>query len=57
LHLGSTVVTDAGLKFLAPLTALEDLKMTRTAVTEEGVEKLKKELPNTKIQLKYLGGD
>ena len=57
LHLGSTAVSDVGLKFLAPLTALKDLKVTRTAVTEAGVEELKQQLPDTKIQLKYLVGD
>ena len=55
LHLGSTSISDAGLPKLEPLKSLKDLKVTRTAVTEAGVEKLKKELPDTEIQLNYLG--
>lgn len=56
LHLGSTAITDAGLPSLKPLTSLDDLKVTRTGVTEEGVAELQKTLTNTKIQLKYLEG-
>ncbi len=56
LHLGSTAVTDAGMKHLEPLTSLDDLKVTRTGVTEEGVAELKKTLPKTAIQLKYVEG-
>jgi Leucine-rich repeat (LRR) protein len=56
LHLGSTAVTDAGLEDLESLTALKDLKITRTAVTVDGVTKLKKKLPDTEIQLKYIEG-
>ena len=55
LHLGSTTITDAGLVHLEGLTTLKDLKVTRTAVTEEGVASLNKKLPTTEIQLKYLG--
>lgn len=57
LHLGSTAISDAGLPKLAHLKSLRDLKVTRTAVTEEGVMKLKEQLPETDIQLKYLGGE
>ena len=42
LHLGSTTITDAGLVHLEGLTTLKDLKVTRTAVTEEGVASLNK---------------
>jgi len=56
LHLGSTLVSDAGLPALNGLTALKDLKVTRTAVTEEGVAELKKSLPDTEIQLRYIAG-
>ncbi|QDS87520.1 Leucine Rich repeats (2 copies) [Rosistilla ulvae] len=55
LHLGSTLITDAGLDPLKNLKSLEDLKVTRTAVTQEGVDALKPSLPNTDIQLRYLG--
>ncbi|MFT5093491.1 MAG: hypothetical protein ACI93T_002320 [Porticoccaceae bacterium] len=56
LHLGSTLVSDAGLPALNGLTALKDLKVTRTAVTEEGIAELKKSLPDTEIQLRYIAG-
>jgi hypothetical protein len=57
LHLGSTLVSDSGLPALEGLTSLKDLKVTRTAVTEEGVAALKKKLPNTEIQLRYIAGE
>lgn len=56
LHVGSTSVGDAGLPNLAHLTSLADLKVTRTAVTQAGVDELKKSLANTAIQLEYEGG-
>lgn len=55
LHLGSTAITNDGLSELTDLKSLKDLKVTRTAVTEEGVAELQKSLPDTEIQLKYLG--
>ncbi len=55
LHLGSTSITDAGLPQLEVLKSLNDLKVTRTAVTDAGVKALKEKLPETEIQLKYLG--
>lgn len=57
LHLGSTPVSDAGLPALEGLTSLKELTITRTAVSREGVKELKKKLPNTKIQLKYIPGE
>ena len=57
LHLGSTAISDAGLPELAGLKQLKDLKVTRTAVTPAGVAALQAELPNTEIQLKYLGDE
>ena len=57
LHIGSTTVSDNGLVHLKPLTALKDLKVTRTAVTGSGVADLQPSLPNTKIQLLYLEGE
>lgn len=56
LHLGSTLVSDSGLPALNGLSSLKDLKVTRTAVTEEGVAELKKSLPDTEIQLRYITG-
>ena len=56
LHLGSTAVSDAGMKHIEHLTTLKDLKVTRTAVTAAGIEQLKKSLPDTEIQLKYIEG-
>jgi hypothetical protein len=56
LHLGSTLITDAGLVHLEELAGLEDLIVTRTAVTEAGAEALQAKLPNTKIQLQYVAG-
>ncbi len=55
LHLGSTLITDAGLVHLEAMTKLKDLIVTRTAVTEAGVKALQEKLPETKIQLLYLG--
>lgn len=55
LHLGSTLITDEGLVHLEGMKKLADLIVTRTAVTQEGVDALQAKLPNTKIQLKYLG--
>ncbi len=57
LHLGSTLITDAGIPALTGLKSLKELKMTRTSVTETGVKELKVSLPNTDIQLKYLGNE
>ena len=57
MHLGSTFISDAGLKHLESLTSLDDLKVTRTAVTEDGVANLKKSLPDTEIQLLYIEGE
>lgn len=57
LHLGSTLVSDDGLPALEGLASLKDLKVTRTAVTEEGVASLKKKLPKTEIQLRYIAGE
>lgn len=57
LHLGSTTVTNAGLVHLEPLTGLEQLIVTRCGVDESGAAALQEKLPDTEIQVKYLGGD
>jgi len=55
LHLGSTQISDAGLPALLGLTNLNDLIVTRTLVTLEGVRELQKSLSDTDIQLDFLG--
>ena len=57
LHLGSTQVTDAGMDHLAGLSSLEDLRVTRTAVTEEASARLAEKIPGIAIQLKYIEGE
>lgn len=57
LHLGSTQISNAGLPQLSELKSLDKLVVTRTAVNQEGVDKLQPELPDTEIQLKYLGNN
>jgi len=57
LHLGSTQISNAGLSSLSGLKSLDKLVVTRTAVTEEGVDELQPKLPDTEIQLKYLGNN
>ena len=42
---------------LAELKNLKDLKVTRTAVTEEGVKALQEKLPDCDIQLRYIEGE
>ena len=46
---GRPQVTDAGLEHLRGLTQLRQLNLDDTQVTNEGVEKLKKSLPNCEI--------
>ena len=55
IHLFADLRFDAGLAQLAGLSALKDLRVTRTAVTAEGATALQQKLPDTKIQLRYLG--
>lgn len=57
LHLGSTQITEAGAPSLFHLKTLKDLKITRTALgaSEAAVAELKKNLPNTAIQVEYEG--
>ncbi len=57
LHLGSTQITEAGAPALFHLKTLKDLKITRTALgaSEAAVAELKKNLPDTLIQVEYEG--
>ena len=49
LDLSSTQTTDAGLEHLKGLTNLEFVLLYKTNVTDEGVKKLQKALPNCEI--------
>jgi hypothetical protein len=49
LYLGSSAVTDAGLKHVAALKSLQVLYLTRTKVTDVGCEELRKALPKCQI--------
>ena len=51
VFLRNTRITDAGLPHLAGLTALERLDLYDTEVTDVGVAKLQKALPNCAISL------
>jgi hypothetical protein len=51
--LGETRVTDAGLEHLKGLIGLEFLHLRNTNVTQEGVEELKKALPNLIVRLDH----
>ena len=42
---------------IAGMQGLKDLIVTRTAVTQEGVDELQPKIPNAKIQLLYLGDE
>jgi hypothetical protein len=56
LHIGSTQVTEAAAPALFHLTALKDLKLTRTAMgaSDAAVAELKTRLPGTSIQTEYV---
>jgi hypothetical protein len=49
LHLGSTQITDAGLKELAGLKSLHSLELFNTPVTDAGLKELQKALPGCQI--------
>jgi len=49
LSLGSTQVTDAGLKHLKGLTRLQLLLLENTEVSDAGIKELKAALPNCEI--------
>jgi hypothetical protein len=49
LALDDTKITNAGLNELAGLKSLRRLSLTGTGVTDGGIAKLRKSLPNTKI--------
>ena len=50
VYLSGPKVTDAGLAHLAWLTALKELDLSRTDVTDVGVAELQKALPNCSIE-------
>jgi hypothetical protein len=50
VDLNSTPITDAGLEHLAGLKQLKLLRIYNTQVTDSGIEKLRKALPNCKIE-------
>jgi Leucine-rich repeat (LRR) protein len=51
LNLASTPISDAGLEHLKGLTALRTLDLSNVSdVTEEGIQKLKKSLPECHIK-------
>ena len=45
-----TIDTDAGIQHLKSLTNLKELCVTKTQVTDDGVEKLQQALPNCKVE-------
>jgi len=49
LSLGSTGITDVGLKEVAKLQKLEGLFLSNTQITDEAVAELKKALPQCDI--------
>lgn len=49
LNLSKTRVTDAGLKHLSVIRTLQELDLTETAVTPDGLRRLKEALPSCKI--------
>ena len=53
LDLGSTQITDAGLKEVAKLQKLEGLNLQNTQITDAGVAELKKALPKCGILSNY----
>jgi len=50
LNLKATKVSDAGISSLAQLRNLNEVILTNTAVTEAGLQRLRKALPNCKIE-------
>ncbi|MGC3971259.1 MAG: hypothetical protein QM775_29130 [Pirellulales bacterium] len=49
LHLIGTNITDAGLKHLVGLKKLEELEVRGTAVSDEGLHRLRKALPTLRV--------
>ena len=49
LDLSNSDITDAGLKHLAGLTALEWLNLDGTGITDAGIKDLRASLPNCHI--------
>ena len=53
LWINNTLITDDSFQHIAKLTKLRHLRLKQTATTREGIEWLKKQLPNTKIEFSY----
>lgn len=49
LYLSHTSVTDAGLGYLTGLKKLRAVEIQDTAITDDGIQRLKQALPNTSI--------
>jgi hypothetical protein len=49
MYLDKTDITDAGLEHLRNFTRLEELQLTSTTVTDNGVKRLQQTLPNCVI--------
>jgi Leucine-rich repeat (LRR) protein len=50
VHLGKTSVTDQGIEGLKELSKIKDLVLTNTGLSPEAVERLRSQLPETRIQ-------
>jgi hypothetical protein len=50
VDLGQTRITDRGLEHLKPIESLEYVILTGTTVTPEGVDDLRKALPNADVR-------
>jgi selenocysteine-specific translation elongation factor len=52
LQLGNTEVTDKGLSGLKELTRLKLLRLSSSRATKQGIEDLKRSLPNAEIDVR-----
>jgi hypothetical protein len=54
LHLGSTSITDEAADSLSKMNSLKELIVTRTKMTQAGVDRISSSLSDCKIQLEYI---